>query len=105
MTEKTIEWNLAFAADEVITGVEKMLAKLGYAFSRTEKPEGTSLQTTPPQGTLSFLVCPIASHQSLFPIQVTLHRTLLRTTYSAFSPQMEDALQRSLTLAFLRVGG
>jgi hypothetical protein len=105
VTEKTIEWNLAFAADEVVTGVEKMLAKLGYASSRTEQAEETYFQATPPQGTLAFLVRPLASHQSPFNLQATLHRTLLITTYSEFSPSMEEALQRSLTLAFLRVGG
>lgn len=105
MTEKTIEWNLAFAADEVVAGVEKMLAKLGYAFSRTEKAEETCFSAKPPQGTLVFLVRPLASHRSPFNIQVTLHRTLLITTYSEFSPSMEETLQRSLTLAFLRVGG
>jgi hypothetical protein len=105
VTEKTIEWNLAFARDEVISGVEKLLAKLAYSFSRTESQEGLVFQVTPPQGTLSFSIRPLLSHQSPFNIQVTLHRTMLITSYSGFSSQMEEALQRSLTLAFLRVGG
>jgi hypothetical protein len=105
VTEKIIEWNLAFAADEVVAGVEKLLAKIGYAFFRTERAEETYFQAKPPQGTLSCLVRPLASHRSPFNLQVTLHRTLLIVTYSEFSPQMEEILQRSMTLAFLRVGG
>ena len=105
MTEKTVEWNLAFAKDEVSIGVEKLLVKMGWLFSREEKADETHFHTTPPQGTLSFLVRPLASHRSPFNIQVTLHRTLLITTYAGFSPQMEGSLQRNLTLAFLRVGG
>ena len=105
MTEKTIEWNLAFAADEVVAGVEKLLSKMGYAFSHTQTAEETYFHTTPPQGALSFLVRPLASHRSPFNIQVTLHRTLLIATYSDFSSHMEEVLQRSMTLAFLRVGG
>jgi len=105
VTEKTIEWNLAFAADEVVTGVEKMLAKMNYTFSRTEKAQETSFQVIPSQGTLSLLVRPLAAHRSPFNIQVTLHRTLLRVTYAGFSPPMEALLQRNMTLAFLRVGG
>ena len=105
MTEKTIEWNLAFAADEVVAGVEKMLAKLGYSFSRVEKEEETHFHVTPSQGALSFLARPLASHRSPFNMQVTLQRTLLITTYAGFSQDMEAALQKNLTLAFLRVGG
>ena len=105
MTEKSIEWNLAFAADEVVGGVEKLLAKMGYAFSQVEKADETYFYVRPPQGTLSFLARPLASHRSPFNIQVTLHRTLLITTYAGFTPQMEESLQKNLTLAFLRVGG
>jgi hypothetical protein len=103
--EKTIEWNLAFARNEVVSGVEKLLAKLAYPFSCSESQEDFIFRAAPPQGTLSFTIRPLASHQSPFNIQVTLHRTMLITSHSGFSPQMEEALQRSLTLAFLRVGG
>jgi len=105
VTEKTIEWNLAFALDEVVAGVEKLLEKMGYAFSRMEKGEATHYLATPPQGSLTFLARPLASHSSPFNLQVTLHRTLLVTTYAGFTSQMEESLQKNLTLAFLRVGG
>lgn len=105
MTEKTIEWNLAFAADEVVAGVERLLSKLGYAFCQTRKVEEIDFHATPPQGTLSLLVRPLTGHRSPFNIYTTLQRTLLIVTYSEFSPQMEELLQRALTLTFLRVGG
>lgn len=105
MSEKTIEWNLAFAADEVAAGVEKLLSKLGYAFSQARKVEEIDFHATPPQGTLSLLVRPLSRQRSPFNIYATLHRTLLIVTYSEFSPQMEELLQRTLTLTFLRVGG
>lgn len=105
MTEKTIEWNLAFARDEVVEGIQKLLTKLTYPFSCSESPDGFILLATPPQGTLSFSIRPLLSQKSPFNIQVTLHRTLLTTTYSGFSAQMEEALQRNLTFTFLRVGG
>ncbi len=105
VNEKTIEWNLAFARDEVVEGIRKLLGKLAYPFSCSESHDTFLLLAVPPQGALSFSIRPLVSHQSPFNIQVTLHRTLLTTTYSGFSPQMEDVLQRNLTFAFLRVGG
>lgn len=105
MTEQTIEWNLAFAVDEVLAGVEKLLTKLGYASVRTQGADETSVRAQPPQGALLFSIRPLTSYRSPFNIQVTLHRTLLVVTFSEFSAAMEEALRRNLTLAFLRVGG
>ena len=105
MTENTIEWNLAFAADEVKAGVEKLLAKLNYHTALSESAEEFVIQAFPPVGTLSFAVRPLAAHKSPFNLQATLHRTLLVVTYAGFSSQAEAALRQGLTLAFLRVGG
>lgn len=105
MTENTIEWNLAFAADEVQAGVEKLLAKLNYPVAFSESAEGLVIHAFPPAGTLSFVVRPLAAHKSPFNIQATLHRTLLVVTYAGFSARAEAALRQGLTLAFLRVGG
>jgi hypothetical protein len=100
-----IEWNLAFAKDEVVAGVEKLLAKLAYDFSRTESPEEQVFQAVPPQGALTFSIRPLTAYKSPFNIQVTLHRTLLVVTFTGFSPSMEEALRQGLMLTFLRVGG
>lgn len=105
MIEKTIEWNLAFSQNEVVNGIEKMLVKLAYPFSYSKAQNDCVFFATPPQGTLSCTIRPLASQQSPFNLQVTLYRTMLTVTYSRFSSQMEESLQRSLTLAFLRVGG
>ena len=105
MTENTIEWNLAFAADEVRTGVEKLLAKFNYPIALNESAEELVIHVSPPVGTLSFVVRPLAAHKSPFNLQATLHRTLLIVTYAGFSAQAEAALRQGLTLAFLRVGG
>ena len=105
MTENTIEWNLAFAADEVRAGVEKLLAKLNYPVTLSESAEELVIHASPPVGTLSFVVRPLAAHKSPFNLQATLHRTLLIVTYAEFSAPAEAALRQGLTLAFLRVGG
>jgi hypothetical protein len=100
-----MEWNLAFAADEVTAGVEKLLAKLNMTFSRADSDEDTVFHAHPAAGTLTFTVHPLAAHKSPFNIQVTLHRTLLTVAFAGFSAEAEAALQKGLTLAFLRVGG
>jgi hypothetical protein len=105
VSERTIEWNLAFARDEVVDGIAKLLDKWKYSFFRADSQEDLVFQVCPPQGTLSLTIRPLMAHQSLFNPQATLHRTLLITRYSGFSPDMEEALQRGLTLTFLRVGG
>jgi len=105
VTENTIEWNLAFAADEVKVGVEKLLAKFNYPVTLSECAEDLVIHASPPVGTLSFVVHPLAAHKSPFNLQATLHRTLLVVTYAGFSSQAEAALRQGLTLAFLRVGG
>jgi len=105
VTEKTIEWNLAFAVDEVMAGVEKLFTKLGYSFSCMRTEEEAIFRATPPQGVLTCTVRPLASHRSPFNIQATLHRTLLALSYIGLSAQQENALKQQLTLTFLRVGG
>ncbi len=105
MTEQTIEWNLAFAVDEVAAGVEKLLAKLNMTFARVEAGEEVRFRAHPEAGSLTFTVRPLAAHKSPFNIQITLHRTLLVVVYAGFSPQAESALRQGLTLTFLRVGG
>jgi len=105
VSEKTIEWNLGFARDEVEVGLKKLLAEFGsvYTYSRTDAE--TRFQATLLQGSLEAIVRPLSSYRSPFNVQATLHRTLLVVSYSGLSAQEEEALQRRLTLTFLRVGG
>jgi hypothetical protein len=105
MTEKTIEWNLAFARDEVVAGLEKLLTRAGCTYTRTETDAETHFQATLCGGSLQAVVRPLASHHGPFNLQVVLHRTLLVITYTGLTTQEEEALRRSLTLTFLRVGG
>ena len=105
MTEKIIEWNLAFTLDEVVVGVEKLLSKLGYAFSRSHAAEEEIFHATPPRGALTCAAKPLTAYRSPFNIQVTLHRTLLTVSYSGLGEREEALLKQQMTLAFLRVGG
>lgn len=104
-TEQTIEWNLAFSLDEVVTGVEKMLGKLGYAFTCTPNGETRDFLASPSQGSLRLTARPLAVQRSPFNLPVTLHRALLTVTYAGFSAAEEAELKKQLTFAFLRVGG
>ncbi|MBI3248341.1 MAG: hypothetical protein HYZ50_17695 [Deltaproteobacteria bacterium] len=105
MSEKMIEWNLAFSIDEVMAGVEKMLGKLGYAFTCTQNDDERFFRATPLEGSLTLTAHPLAAHRSPFNLPVTLHRTLLTVVYAGFSVENEASLKRQLTFAFLRVGG
>ena len=105
MTEKTIEWNLAFAHDEVIVNVEKLLASAGYVYTRTETDAETCFLVTLSRGSMQFVARPLLSHRSPFNPIATLHRTLLTVTYTGLSLQEEETLRYRLTLVFLRVGG
>lgn len=105
MSEKTIEWNLAFSIDEVVEGVEKMLGKLGYAFTCTHNEDNRFFRATPPAGSLTLTARPLVVQHRPFNLPVTLHRTLLTLVYGGFSVEEEAALKKQLTFAFLRVGG
>lgn len=105
VSEKTIEWNLAFSIDEVMAGVEKMLSKLDYAFTCTQNDEERFFRAVPSEGSLTLTARPLAAHRSPFNLPVTLYRTLLTVVYAGFSVENEASLKRQLTFAFLRVGG
>jgi hypothetical protein len=105
MTESKLEWNLAFARNEVVLGLEKLLSQLGYAYIRTETEDETRFRATLAQGALDIVVQPLVSHHSPFNLQVVLHRSLLAATCSGLSPKEEESFRHGLTLAFLRVGG
>ncbi|HEV8718594.1 MAG TPA: hypothetical protein VGX03_37975 [Candidatus Binatia bacterium] len=105
MSTNTIEWNLAFARDEVVTGLEKLLSQLGYTYTRTDGDAETRFQATLSQGVLDIVVQPLVSHRSPFKLQVVRQRTLLTATCTGLSAQEEERFRQALTLTFLRVGG
>lgn len=105
MTEKTIEWNLGFARDEVIAGLEKLLGTAGYTYTRTEIDAEVRWQVTLAPGTIGLTVRPLPSQRSPFGPHLVFHRTLLAMTYTGVSAEKEKTFLHRLTLAFLRAGG
>ena len=105
VSTKTLEWNLAFARDEVVAGLEKLLAHLGYAYTRGGTEDEIRFRATLSHGVLDVVVQPLASHRSPFNLQVVLQRTLLTATCTGLSTQEEERFRHGLTLTFLRVGG
>ncbi len=59
MSASTIEWNLAFARDEVVAGLEKLLAQAGYVYTRTDADAETRFQAARSQGSLVMVVRPL----------------------------------------------
>ena len=105
MSEKTIEWNLGFAYDEVRAGLEQLLTEAGYTFTHANHDNAAHFQVTFPQGLLELAVRPLPSQQSPFKAQIFFHRTLLTMTYRDVSAQEEETFLHRLTLKFLRAGG
>ena len=105
MTDKTIEWNLGFEQDEVATGLERLLTRTGYRYTRAETDTEAQFQVTLSSGSLRLVVRPLLPHHSPFNPQVFFHRTLLVMTFTGVSVQEEAAFLHRLTLTFLRAGG
>ncbi|TMA58477.1 MAG: hypothetical protein E6J80_04940 [Deltaproteobacteria bacterium] len=63
MSEKTIEWNLGFARDEVLAGLEKLLTTAGYAYTRVATDGEVRFQVTLAQGPLG-----VTARLSLSPV-------------------------------------
>jgi hypothetical protein len=105
MREKTVEWNLGFARDDVIVGLKKLLREARYTYIHTETNAETGFQVTFPEGSLQLSVLPLPSHNSPFNPHVFFRRTLLVMTFTGAGVQDEEAFMRRLTLTFLRAGG
>jgi hypothetical protein len=106
VTTPLLEWNLGFAFDEVVEGLEKMCAMRSYVYTRTDRDGETDLSVTLPSGTLALSVKPLPSHRSPFSPLIILHRTLL--TVPSLAPVALhdwDTFRQHVTLAFLRAGG
>ena len=105
MTEKAIEWNLGFARDEVVTGLEKFLAEGKYTYTQAETDARVDFHVALSSGSLTLTVRPLLSHRSPFSPKIILHRTLLLVTFVGVSDQEKETFLHRLTLTFLRVGG
>lgn len=105
MVEKTIEWNLGFARDEVIIGLEKLFAQSALTFTRVESEAEVCFHVSLSSGSLRLTVQPLLSSHGPFNLQNFSRRTLLQITFVGISAQEEETFLRRLTLAFLRVGG
>jgi hypothetical protein len=106
VSEILLEWNLGFAFDEVVAGLEKMCSLRNYAYTRTDQEGETGLAVTLPSGTLALSVKPLLSHRSPFSPNIILHRTLLIVTMTGtVTSQERETFRQHLTLAFLRAGG
>ena len=106
MSEILLEWNLGFAFNEVVEGLEKMCTMRSYAHTRTDRDGETLFSFTLPSGTLELSVKPLLSHRSPFSHTIILHRTLLIVSVTGVvTPQERETFRHYLTLAFLRAGG
>jgi hypothetical protein len=104
-THKTVEWNLGFAHDEVVAGLEKLLTQGGYLYTRTTIDEAVQFQATLPSGALRLVARALPSHHSPFNLHIFFHRTLLVMTFTGVRTEDEEVFMRRLTLTFLRAGG
>ena len=102
---KTIEWNLGFARDEVIGGLEKLLTQGGYEYTRTEIDAEVHFQATVSPGSIALKVQPLLASTSPFNVHIFFHRTLLLMAFTDVKTQEEESFMRRLTLTFLRAGG
>ena len=105
MSEKVIEWNLGFARDEVVAGVEKLFTQLNWAHTRAETDAETRFQAVYLRKEIEASVRPLTSYRSPFNVHATLHRTLLTLSAVGLDAEERKTLRHKLTLVFLRVGG
>jgi hypothetical protein len=106
VSEILLEWNLGFAFDEVVEGLEKMCTTRGYVRTRTDCDGETVFSLSLWSGTLELSVKPLSSYRSPFGHNITWHRTLLTVSETGVvTPQEREIFRQHLTLAFLRAGG
>jgi hypothetical protein len=103
--ERNFEWNLAFATDEVIEGIEKMCANEAYPYTKEKQAELTRYHLTLPDGTVTLSVHPNGAQIAPFNAILKFQRTMLKVSMPDVAPQTVETLHRKLTLAFLRAGG
>jgi len=103
--ERHFAWDLAFASDEVIEGVEKMCRKEAYPYTKEKTNSETLFHVTLPDGNVTLRVCPQAAHHPPFNPILKFQRTILNVAMPEAEPQTVETFHRKLTLTFLRAGG
>ena len=105
MTDKTIEWNVAFSPDEVSPRLENLFRQYGYTYTQEDSGADRHYQTALGQGRLELVMHPLEPKPSPFSRTILIQRTLLSITYKSVSEADQTRFKHQLTLAFLRVGG
>lgn len=107
--EWTLEWNLAFAPDEVVPRLEALFRQHEYVYTCEDPPNGpdagSRYRTTLGTGSVEVRVQSSGSEPGPFGGSHARPRTLLRVTCTGVDAADQARLKRQLTLAFLRVGG
>jgi len=103
--ERNFEWNLAFATDEVIEGIEKMCANEAYPYTKEEAEGEIRYRLTLPDGIVTLCVCPNGAQIAPFNAILKFQRTMLNVSMPEVELQTVETLHRKLMLAFLRAGG
>ena len=75
--ERNFEWNLAFASDEVIEGLEKMCGKEAYPYTKEETEGETRFHVTLPDGNVTLCVRSQAAQYPPFNAIFKFQRTML----------------------------
>jgi len=105
MRERNFEWNLAFASDEVVEGVEKICRTEGYSYTKEQTESDTLFDIKLPDGNAVLRIRPQDAQQAPFNPILKFRRTLLAVSMSGVGTRTVETLHRQLTLAFLRAGG
>ncbi len=103
--ERDLEWNLAFAPDEVVPRLENLFRQHGYAYTQEERETDIFYHTSLGPGTLDIVLHPLEPQRSPFSASIFQQRTLVRMTYTGVSKEDQATFKHQLTMAFLRVGG
>lgn len=105
MRERNFEWNLAFASDEVVEGIEKMCRTEGYPYTKGQTSSETLFDITFSDGHATLRIRPQDALQAPFNPILKFQRTFLAVSMSEVGAQTVETLHWKLTLAFLRAGG
>ncbi len=105
MTDTTMEWNVAFSPDEVISRLENLFRQHDYTYTQEDGDTDRHYRTALGQGTLELVMHPLEPKRSPFSPTLLVQRTLLSISYKNVTGADRTRFKHQLTMAFLRVGG
>jgi hypothetical protein len=103
--ERNFTWDLAFASNEVVEGIEKMCRNEAYPHRKEETDSETLFYVMLPGGDATLRVSPQDPRHPAFNPILKFQRTTLTVSLSEVGPQTVETFHRQLTLTFLRAGG